>query len=41
MTPDVQQRVHEAHPELAFMSLAGAPMQYNKKTLEGREERED
>jgi predicted RNase H-like nuclease len=39
MTPALQQRVHEAHPELAFMSLAGAPMQYNKKTLEGREER--
>jgi predicted RNase H-like nuclease len=39
MTPDVQQRVHEAHPELAFAALAGTPMQYNKKTLEGREER--
>lgn len=39
MTPAVQQRVHEAHPELAFMSLAGTPMQYNKKTREGREER--
>lgn len=39
MAPALQQRVHEAHPELAFMSLAGAPMQYNKKTLEGREER--
>jgi predicted RNase H-like nuclease len=39
MTPTLQQRVHEAHPELAFMSLAGAPMQCNKKTREGREER--
>lgn len=39
MTPALQQRVHEAHPELAFMSLAGVPVQYNKKTLEGREER--
>lgn len=39
MTPGLQPRVHEAHPELAFMSLAGAPMQYNKKTQEGREER--
>lgn len=39
MTPTVQQRVHEAHPELAFMSLASAPLHYNKKTPEGREER--
>ena len=39
MTPELQKRIHEAHPELAFMSLAGAPMQYNKKTHEGREER--
>jgi predicted RNase H-like nuclease len=39
VTPAIQQRVHEAHPELAFMSLAGAPMQYNKKTPEGRKER--
>lgn len=39
MTPALQQRVHEAHPELAFMSLAGAPPHYHKKTLEGREER--
>lgn len=39
MTPVLQQRVHEAHPELAFMSLAGVPIQYNKKTLEGQEER--
>jgi predicted RNase H-like nuclease len=39
MTPGLQQRVYEAHPELAFMSLAGAPMQYNKKTYEGQEER--
>ncbi|MSQ47946.1 MAG: DUF429 domain-containing protein [Deltaproteobacteria bacterium] len=39
MTPALQQRVHEAHPELAFMSLAGVPMQHNKKTPEGREER--
>lgn len=39
MTPALQQRVHEAHPELAFLSLAGVPMRYNKKTPEGREER--
>jgi len=39
MTPDLQRHVHEAHPELAFATLVGTPMQYNKKTLEGREER--
>ncbi|HEV8715800.1 MAG TPA: DUF429 domain-containing protein [Candidatus Binatia bacterium] len=39
MTPALQIRVHEAHPELAFRFLAGGPMQHNKKTLAGREER--
>ncbi|MBI3301273.1 MAG: DUF429 domain-containing protein [Deltaproteobacteria bacterium] len=39
MTPELQKRVYEAHPELAFRALAGAPLQYNKKTHEGREER--
>jgi predicted RNase H-like nuclease len=31
--------VYEAHPELAFMTLAGHPMQHNKKTAAGRQER--
>jgi predicted RNase H-like nuclease len=39
MTPDLQSLVYEAHPELAFMALAGQPMQYNKKTAAGRQER--
>ena len=39
MTPSLQDGVYEAHPELAFRALAGAPMQYNKKTPEGRAER--
>jgi predicted RNase H-like nuclease len=39
MTPALQQIVHEAHPELAFMSLTGHPMRHNKKTPAGREER--
>lgn len=39
MTPVLQQRVHEAHPELAFMALTGASVQYNKKTLDGQKER--
>jgi len=40
MIPELQQRIYEAHPELAFMALAGRPMKYNKKTREGREERQ-
>lgn len=39
MTPALQHRIYEAHPELAFRTLAGHPMQNRKKTLAGREER--
>lgn len=39
ITPAHQTTVYEAHPELAFMLLAGTPMQHNKKTAAGREER--
>src|SRR5262245_24608879 len=39
MTPVLQQRVYEAHPELAFQALAGHPIQDRKKTVTGREER--
>jgi predicted RNase H-like nuclease len=39
MTPALQQRVYEAHPELAFRSLAGLPLASRKKTMAGREER--
>ena len=35
----LQNRVFEAHPELAFASLGGAPMRHSKKTLAGRRER--
>ena len=34
-----QSVVYEAHPELAFFSLAGQPMRFNKKKVAGREER--
>jgi predicted RNase H-like nuclease len=34
-----QERVFEAHPELAFTALAGAPIRHNKKTAEGRRAR--
>jgi predicted RNase H-like nuclease len=39
MTPALQARVFEAHPECAFRLLSGAPMQHNKKTPLGRLER--
>ena len=40
MTPRLQQRVREIHPELAFWALNGKkPVQHNKKTLTGRNER--
>ena len=39
MTPALQRRVREAHPELAFHSLSGAAMQHGKRTIEGRCER--
>ncbi len=34
-----QERVFEAHPELAFAHLSGAPMRHSKKTPGGRRER--
>jgi len=39
MTPQLQLVVYEAHPELAFRALAGAPLHHNKKTSAGRAER--
>jgi predicted RNase H-like nuclease len=39
MTPALQQRVYEAHPELAFVSLTGQPMRHNKKNTAGHRER--
>jgi predicted RNase H-like nuclease len=39
MTSKLQDRVLEAHPELAFRRLAGHPMRHNKKTSAGRRER--
>ncbi|MFQ5931101.1 MAG: DUF429 domain-containing protein, partial [Nitrospiraceae bacterium] len=31
--------MYEAHPELAFVSITGEPMRFNKKKVEGRLER--
>ncbi|MCX4186481.1 DUF429 domain-containing protein [Methylophaga sp. OBS4] len=39
MTPRLQRRIMESHPELAFMSLAGSPMSHSKKSREGLVER--
>lgn len=40
ITPQLQQRVHEIHPEISFWALNGKkPMQHNKKRLIGRNER--
>jgi len=40
MTPDLQSRIREAHPEVSFFTLAGlAPAQAGKRKAEGRDER--
>lgn len=39
MTPAIQHRVIESHPEVAFRRLAGLPMEHNKKRSAGRQER--
>lgn len=40
MTPARQQTIYEAHPELAFLSLTGAPLHLNKKTVAGHAARQ-
>jgi predicted RNase H-like nuclease len=39
LTPALQRRVIEAHPELAFMRLAGRPLRAGKKGAAGRRRR--
>lgn len=39
VTPDLQARLVEAHPELGFAHLAGAPAAHPKRTAAGRSER--
>ena len=39
ITPQLQQRVIEGHPEFAFCELAGAPMRHKKSKPRGRAER--
>lgn len=38
-SPDMQGRVLECHPELAFLTLGGRPARHNKKRAEGLAER--
>jgi predicted RNase H-like nuclease len=39
MTPELQQRIKEIHPELSFLAANGRPMSYSKKKVAGRQER--
>ncbi|MGE0735412.1 MAG: DUF429 domain-containing protein [Alphaproteobacteria bacterium] len=39
LTPPLQARIRECHPELAFASLAGAPMRYAKRDPRGERAR--
>jgi predicted RNase H-like nuclease len=39
MTPELQQVIHEAHPELSFCEMAGRPLEHSKKTTLGEQER--
>lgn len=39
ISPALQARVFEAHPELIFTRLAGRPLELSKKTAEGRAQR--
>jgi predicted RNase H-like nuclease len=39
MTPELQMRVIEVHPEVCFWALAGRPMDHHKGTAPGYEER--
>lgn len=39
VTPDMQARVFEVHPEVSFWALAGRPMGHAKRRAEGYEER--
>jgi predicted RNase H-like nuclease len=38
ITPDLQQVIHEVHPELSFCEMAGRPLEHGKKTNLGEQE---
>src|SRR5689334_1150579 len=39
ITPELQERVREAHPEVSFKVLAGRALEHSKKRIAGRDER--
>jgi len=39
MTPELQKRIFEVHPELSFMEMNGGSMRHNKKGSQGRADR--
>ena len=39
MSPELQVRVREGHPEVTFRLLAGAPLDFNKSSSEGKGQR--
>lgn len=39
MTPEMQGRIFEVHPEVSFWAMAGEPMRHPKRKAEGIEER--
>ncbi len=39
MSPELQARVREGHPEVTFRVLAGAPLDFNKSSREGKADR--
>jgi len=41
LTPDLQVRVWESHPELSFLAMVGAPIPHPKRTVEGQAARID
>jgi len=41
ISPSLQNRVLEAHPELAFAAMSGCPLVAGKKTVEGRAARQE
>jgi predicted RNase H-like nuclease len=39
MTPELQSRVYEAHPEVAFRLMKGEPLAFRKRSSQGQDER--
>ena len=41
MTPALQERIREAHPEIAFLEIGGAPARHPKRCAAGHAERQE